>query len=194
MKDSQLILVILLTYTSISRIIELYLAVFYQKKRTQNPNVRLVREKYYFLFIILHIFVFLIIPLEVFLLDREFIFSLGFICFCMFIIASLLRFYTLWTLKSFWNTKLIFNLSSDEIVIDGPYRFIRHPNYLVVILEITTLSLFHSAYISFLVLSLWNSVLLYVRIKREEEMLFQNPKYKKHFLYKNRFFPKVKRQ
>ena len=61
----------------------------------------------------------------------------------------------------------------DQIVITGPYAFIRHPNYLVVILEIAALPLLHTAYLSALALSLLNAVVLTSRIRTEEQALAQ---------------------
>ena len=89
-----------------------------------------------------------------------------------------------------WNTKVIYNPElEDSIITTGIYSYIRHPNYLIVILEIISLSLFHSAFFSFLFFSLINLILLYFRIKFEEEMLFNNTKYLKHFENKKRFIP-----
>ncbi|MCB1190810.1 MAG: DUF1295 domain-containing protein [Leptospiraceae bacterium] len=189
MNHSHYIIWSLLIYTAISRIAELYKASQNQKIRKQNPDVRVVHEPYYFLFVLLHSSIFILVPFEIIYFNRQFFPVLGGICFIVFVFASFLRFYILRTLKSYWNTKLIHNPSSHEIITTGPYKYIRHPNYLVVILELSTLSLFHTAYFSFIFLSLWNAIMLFIRIQKEEKILFQNTKYKEHFSDKKRFVP-----
>jgi len=59
----------------------------------------------------------------------------------------------------------------DQVVTTGPYRWIRHPNYLVVVLEIASLPLLHGAWISALGLSLLNAAVLARRIPTEEAAL-----------------------
>jgi methyltransferase len=89
-----------------------------------------------------------------------------------------------------WNTKVIYNPSDElSITTGGIYKYIRHPNYLVVIFELTALSLFHSAYFSFIIFSILNFMLLFFRIRFEENELFKNSKYSNHFLDKKRFIP-----
>jgi methyltransferase len=53
----------------------------------------------------------------------------------------------------------------------GIYRYLRHPNYLGVQLEILAVPLLHSAYLTSLVFGVGNALLLRDRIRREEEAL-----------------------
>lgn len=80
---------------------------------------------------------------------------------------------------------------TDSIVTEGIYSYIRHPNYLVVILEIIGLSLFHSAFYSFIIFSIANFIILFYRIRTEEKALFRNPAYATHFSSKKRFIPGI---
>ena len=73
----------------------------------------------------------------------------------------------------------------------GLYQYIRHPNYLIVILEIAAISLLHGAFLSFVFFSLCNFCILYFRIRQEESFLLQNPYYAQHFKDKKRFIPYV---
>lgn len=64
-----------------------------------------------------------------------------------------MRISVLTTLKENWNVKVVYDPNSKEsISTTGLYKYIRHPNYLIVILEIAAISLFHGAYFSFLFL------------------------------------------
>ena len=56
-------------------------------------------------------------------------------------------------------------------VARGPYRFLRHPNYLAVAVEIIALPLVHGAYLTAIVFSTLNAALLRLRIRTEEAAL-----------------------
>lgn len=71
----------------------------------------------------------------------------------------------------------------------GPYRWIRHPNYLCVILEIAALPLLHSAWLSALGLSALNACVLAFRIRTEERLLTEVPGWREAFADRARFVP-----
>lgn len=108
-----------------------------------------------------------------------------------FSFAQVLRFWALRTLGAFWNISV---MTSDEsqraFVSDGPYRFIRHPNYLVVIVEIASLPLLGGAVWTALLFSFLNGVVLYRRIPLEESHLFRIPGYREAMGMKGRFLPR----
>ena len=103
---------------------------------------------------------------EVVLLDRPFVPLLAAIAAAVLVFASALRIWTLRTIGRAWNVRVV---APDDgaIATTGPYAFIRHPNYLAVILEIVSLPLLHTAWIAALVLSLLNAFVLYHRIRVE---------------------------
>lgn len=113
------------------------------------------------------------------------------IALILFLAAQVLRFWTLQTLGSFWNISVV---TTDErvprFVSGGPYRFIRHPNYLVVIVEIATLPLLGGAVWTALLFSALNGAVLCRRIALEESFLFQIPGYREAMGSKGRFFPR----
>ena len=81
-----------------------------------------------------------------------------------------LRWWCITTLGNRWNTRVIV-VPGLPRVQHGPYRYFSHPNYLVVILEGLTLPLIHSAWLTTLVFTLCNLLLLRVRIRVEEKAL-----------------------
>nr|WP_270180574.1 isoprenylcysteine carboxylmethyltransferase family protein [Alkalihalobacillus sp. CinArs1] len=86
----------------------------------------------------------------------------------IFIITQLLRVWTIKSLGRFWNTKIIV-LPDANVVTKGPYKFIRHPNYLIVVIEIIALPLIFSSYITALLFTVLNAfLLLKIRIPAEE--------------------------
>lgn len=108
----------------------------------------------------------------------------------VFVMAQILRFWALRTLGSFWNISVLTtDESAPRFVSDGPYRFIRHPNYLVVIVEIATLPLIGGAVLTSILFSILNGIVLYRRIPLEESHLFRLPGYREAMGMKGRFFP-----
>lgn len=109
----------------------------------------------------------------------------------IFIAAQYLRFWALLSLGSFWNISVVTtDQTTPRFVSNGPYRFIRHPNYLVVIAEIATLPLVGGAVWTSLVFSLLNALVLYRRIPLEESYLFLIPGYRDTMGTKGRFIPR----
>ena len=100
--------------------------------------------------------------------------------------AFVLRVWTLRTLKDAWHVRIV---KPAAVVTTGPYAYIRHPNYAVVIVELFTLPLLGGCYVSAVFFSLWNALVLYKRIPQEEAVLHQVPGYAEAFGGKRRFVP-----
>jgi methyltransferase len=80
------------------------------------------------------------------------------------------RVWVITTLGPYWTTRVI-TIPGAPLVRSGPYRFLRHPNYAVVALEIAVLPLAFGAWGIALFFSVANVVLLSLRIKAEEAAL-----------------------
>lgn len=104
---------------------------------------------------------------EVWLLDRPFVPALAAAALAVLLAASALRAWTLATLGGRWTTRVLV-LPGEEPVTGGPYRHLRHPNYLAVVLEVAALPLVHTAWLTALVFSAADALLLWVRIRTEE--------------------------
>jgi methyltransferase len=98
----------------------------------------------------------------------------------IFFLAQILRIWVLASLGKMWNTR-IFIIPNSQPVTCGPYRYLKHPNYLVVMLEIATLPLAFGALGTAIIFSGLNLVLLKIRIKVEEEGLKQIPSFEEYF-------------
>jgi methyltransferase len=81
-----------------------------------------------------------------------------------------LRLWTMASLGRFWTTRIL-SLPGAPLVRRGPYRWLRHPNYAIVIAEIVTLPLAFGAASIALIFSAANLILLAVRIRAEEAAL-----------------------
>lgn len=107
-------------------------------------------------------------------LITEYIFtSTGYYSILLLVLYFLLLGFKAWTIFSlgrFWNTKIL-HISGYPLVKKGPYKFMKHPNYVIVIAEIALIPLIFHLYITAVVFSLLNAVMLYIRIKEENRVL-----------------------
>jgi methyltransferase len=88
----------------------------------------------------------------------------------LFFLIEIGRLWVLASLGARWTTRIIV-LPDAPLVRRGPYRFVDHPNYLVVVAEILVLPLVFGLWRTALVFSLLNAVLLAVRIRAENRAL-----------------------
>lgn len=91
-------------------------------------------------------------------------------CFAALVLLMGLRYWCIFTLGVFWNTRILV-LPGATAVRKGPYRFLRHPNYLVVTLEFALLPLLMRAPFTLVGFSLANLIVLRRRIRFEEQAL-----------------------
>jgi methyltransferase len=88
----------------------------------------------------------------------------------LFFLVQPLRYWAIFSLGENWNTRILV-IPGAKLVRRGPYRYLKHPNYLVVVVEILAFPLIFGAWITALVFSILNAILLYVRIKEENRAL-----------------------
>lgn len=104
-----------------------------------------------------------------------------------------LRAWVLATLRHRWNARG--SVATDlQVATDGPYAYIRHPNYAVVIIELLALPMAFGLPRLAIGASLFNAVLLALRIRDEERLLAELPGYTTHFDDKPRFIPRLRRR
>lgn len=92
--------------------------------------------------------------------------------FGLFVLLELGRLWVIVTLGRFWTTRII-TLPEAPLVRDGPYRWARHPNYLIVALEIPVLLCAYAAPGLAVLFGAANILLLAHRIQVEEDALRQ---------------------
>ncbi len=127
---------------------------------------------------------------EVWYLDRPFIPVLAAVALTATIAGQILRYLSMQALEWRW-TLPIMTVPGMPVVESGLYRYLRHPNWLGVILEIAFLPLIHSAYVTAIAFSLANAWLMSRRIQTEEGALVENTNYAAAFADKPRFIPVI---
>ncbi|MGW4382149.1 isoprenylcysteine carboxyl methyltransferase family protein [Kitasatospora sp. NPDC004531] len=108
--------------------------------------------------------------LEVACAERPFVPVLGWPMLALALAAQGLRWWCIRTLGPRWNTRVIV-VPGLPLVAGGPYRWLRHPNYLAVVVEGLALPLVHSAWVTALGFTLLNSLLLHTRLRCEDAAL-----------------------
>ena len=107
---------------------------------------------------------------EVLALDRPFLPWLGWPMLALLVASHGLRWWCISSLGRQWCTRIVV-VPGRSAVTSGPYRFLRHPNYLAVVLEGIALPLLHTAWVTAAVFTVANAALLRVRIAAEEQAL-----------------------
>lgn len=166
------------TIVVIQRLVELGVA---------NRNERWIRSQgaievgasHYKWMVLMHTAFFVSLLVEVLFFNRPLSPFWGWLL-AIFLLMQVLRVWCLSSLGKFWNTKILI-LPGANVQKKGPYRWVRHPNYVIVTTELIVLPLLFSAYytaVLFLLLNLW---MLSVRIPAEERALRELTNYNEVF-------------
>ncbi|MDC0074919.1 hypothetical protein OAK17_08710 [Alphaproteobacteria bacterium] len=122
-------------------------------------------KKHYPLFIVLHstwiISIFIYAPQNK---EANFLFLI------IFFIMQIARVWVLVTLGKFWTTRIISPLD-QPLIKKGPYKYFKHPNYLIVCVEIAALPLVYNLLIIAILFSIANLILVFWRINVENKAL-----------------------
>jgi methyltransferase len=103
---------------------------------------------------------------------RSFVPALGWPMLALVVLAQALRWWCINILGPRWNTRIIV-VPGLPLVDGGPYRWLRHPNYVAVVLEGIALPLVYTAWITAVVFTVVNTGLLRVRILAENAAMAQ---------------------
>ncbi|PZH11160.1 hypothetical protein C1I97_13405 [Streptomyces sp. NTH33] len=125
---------------------------------------------HYPLMVVLHTGLLVCCLAEPVLAHRPFLPALGWPMLVLVALAQALRWWCITALGPYWNTRVIV-VPGARLVGTGPYRFLRHPNYVAVVVEIAALPLVHSAWLSAAAFTVANALLLAVRIRCENTAL-----------------------
>lgn len=151
-------------------------------------GVAKVPEPHFPWMVLLHIAILVGAALEVLLLRRPFIPLLAATMTVLVCCSFALRWWVIRVLAEHWNVQVM-NSGRLGVVEDGPYRWVRHPNYVAVFVEMIALPMIHTAWITALAGTLAHTVLLRRRVQVEDSMLLANPEYERRMGYKPRFVP-----
>lgn len=162
---------IFITFLITQRIIELMIARRNERKMKQMGAIE-AGEEHYYLFIVLHVAFFLSLIIETVFTQAILTTGGAFLLWGIFIATQIFRIWCMQSLGMYWNTKIIV-LPHSQRVRKGPYRFMKHPNYIVVAIELSVIPLLVQAYITAIIFPLLHLLLLCIRIPTENSALRQ---------------------
>ncbi|WP_391116530.1 isoprenylcysteine carboxyl methyltransferase family protein [Psychrobacillus sp. L3] len=173
-----MLFIIIIFLVIIQRITEVFIAKHNEKKMLAQGAYEVGASHYPYM-VTLHVSFFICLIAEVLIFNRG-ISPLFPLFFLIFLIVQALRIWCLRSLGSFWNTKVII-LPGAHVVTKGPYLYLKHPNYVVVCIEIALLPLIFQAYMTAICFTLLNLAMLSVRIPLEEKALMEVTNYNEEF-------------
>jgi methyltransferase len=185
--DTRVLYTLLVVLVALGRVVELRIAGRNLRALLARGGVEVAPGHYRWM-VLQHAAFLVCCPLEVWLLGRPFLPGLGIPMLVLVILATALRYWVITTLDGRWTTRIVV-LPGSSPVTGGPYKFLRHPNYLAVITEILALPLVHTAWITAIVFSALNALILRVRIRAEEEALSRMSDYGTVFASRSRLMP-----
>lgn len=126
--------------------------------------------------------------IEAVALHRRFVPAVAIPAMMLLVAATWTRWWVIQTLGGHWNVGVV-DSTRQGVVDSGPYRWVRHPNYTAVFVELLVLPLIHSAWITGVLGSVAHAFALRARIAAEERVLLASPDYAARMGRKPRFFP-----
>jgi methyltransferase len=171
----------------VQRVTEMVIAKRNENWILNRGGVEHGKEHYPYI-VLMHVLFLLSLFLEVTFFQRDTTF-LWYILVPILVITQIIRYWAVLSLGTYWNTKIL--IIPDELVVSkGPYKYIKHPNYVVVAVEILLIPLLFQAYITALVFTILNIVMMSIRIPTEEKALQKYTNYHEAFHLRSRFVPK----
>ena len=159
---------IIIAILGIQRLIELLIAR--RKERIVKSNgAREYDQKGYKLIVLMHIAFFISLISEYVSFGKT-LNHYWIPLVILFLLAQALRYWAITSLGYYWNTKILVTPNTSPIS-RGPYKYIRHPNYLAVIVEIAVIPLIFSCYLTSIIFTILNLIVLRRRIQIEEQAL-----------------------
>ena len=151
----------LMVYIVICRIFELILSNKNTKKLIINGAIE--HYKHHYIFIVIFHFIFILF----FLIKSIYNTSFNIEYFYVFTLVQFLRYKIIYDLGEYWTTRIL--VINKPLVNTWLFKYFRHPNYIVVFLEVVLVCLIFNDYISLFIFSTINTALIFVRIFFEEK-------------------------
>jgi methyltransferase len=179
----------LLALVGIGRLVELGISRRNQRE-LEKQGARKVAEPHFRWMVMLHGGILVAAAVEVVILRRPLIPALAISMGLLFVFANLLRWWVIRTLAGHWNVEVMAS-SHVGVVTSGPYKWVRHPNYVAVVAELFALPMIHTAWITALAGTAANLEILRRRLGVEDGVLMANPVYRVTMGPKPRFLPRL---
>jgi methyltransferase len=155
-----------ISFLIIQRLAELYVSSKNEKWLLRNGAIEYGKEHYPYIVLLHTLFIISLIAEYIWHTDAE----ANYFFIVLFFVLIIIKVMVISTLGHYWNTK-IYKVPGTRPVATGIYKYIKHPNYIIVICEIAIIPLAFHLYYTAVIFTILNAIMLTVRIKKENEVL-----------------------
>jgi len=161
-----MIFILFMSFLIAQRQFELYISSRNAKWLVQNGAIEYGRRHYPFIVVMHTLFVISLIAEYIWRGNNV----VNYYLLILFFILIGIKTIVISTLGRYWNTR-IYKIPGSEPVATGIYKYVKHPNYIIVICEIAVIPLTFHLYYTALIFSILNAIMLSIRIRKENEIL-----------------------
>ena len=183
-----LFFLLLVAAVAVERIFEMALSARNARLALARGGIEAESRAFYLAMVVAHVAFLAAGPIEVLLFGRPFLPPVAIVATWIVMLTMALRYWAILSLGERWNTRVIV-IPGLPAVASGPYRFVRHPNYVAVAIEVAVLPLVHCAWVTALVATAGNALLLAARIRHEERALAAAGDYRARLAGRARLLP-----
>ena len=155
-----------ISFLIIQRLSELYVSSKNEKWLLRNGAIEYGKEHYPYIVLLHTLFIISLIAEYIWRANA----GANYFFIALFFVLIIIKVVVISTLGHYWNTK-IYKVPGTRPIATGIYKYIKHPNYIIVICEIAIIPLAFHLYYTAVAFIILNAIMLTVRIKKENEVL-----------------------
>jgi methyltransferase len=155
-----------ISFLIVQRLSELYVSSKNEKWLLRNGAIEYGKEHYPYIVLLHTLFIISLIAEYIWRANA----AANYFFIVLFFVLIIIKVVVISTLGHYWNTK-IYKVPGTRPVATGIYKYIKHPNYIIVICEIAIIPLAFHLYYTAVAFTILNAIMLTVRIKKENEVL-----------------------
>ena len=160
---------IVIALTAIERLIEVRVSKRNATWSFEQGGREFGKEHYPFM-VVLHTVFLISCVVEAWLMPKDIDLVWTSVGLFLVVACQAFRWWCIASLGKHWNTRVIL-IPGGQRITKGPYRFLPHPNYMIVAVEGVVLPLLYQAWYTAIAFTLFNALLMWVRIRCEEDAL-----------------------
>jgi methyltransferase len=157
--------IVFISFFILQRLSELFIARRNEKWLLSQGAIQYGQDHYPFMIALHSLFIVAIIG-EFILRGQP---PINWLFLILYLLVLSFKFWALSSLGKYWNTK-IYRVPGVYPVKKGPYKFLKHPNYMEVVCEVAIIPLVFHLYYTAIVFSILNAAMLWVRISVENKV------------------------
>ena len=161
-----MVFILFISFIILLRMLELFYSRRNEKWLVQNGALEYGQKHYPFI-VTLHVLFFISMIVEYLIFQPV---SYNLFLLITYLILLIGKTWVILSLGKFWNVK-IYHIPNVPPVKEGIYAYFKHPNYMIVVIEIAVIPLIFQLYYTAIVFSILNSIMLFVRIREENKVI-----------------------